>query len=64
MIIVIIIIIMIITIIWHGPWDVRLDATGELTTPSPPTKSFDFGGFDSSKLLILRGGNSHVHVIL
>ena len=28
--------------------------------PSPPTKSFDFGGFDSSKLLILKGGNSHV----
>ena len=24
------------------------------------TKSFDFGGFDSSKLLIQRGGNSHV----
>ena len=30
-------------------------------TPSPPTKSFDFRGFDSSRLLILRGGNSHVH---
>ena len=29
------------------------------TTPSPPTKSFDFGGFDSSKLL--KGENSHVH---
>ena len=25
-----------------------------------PTKSFDFEGFDSSRLLILRGGNSHV----
>ena len=24
-------------------------------TPSPPTKSLGFGGFDSSKLLILRG---------
>ena len=23
------------------------------TTPSPPTKSLDFGGFDSSRLLIL-----------
>ena len=33
-------------------------------TPSPPTKSFDFRGFDSSKLLILRGGNSHVRMIL
>ena len=29
-------------------------------TPSPPTKSSGFRGFDSSRLLILRGGNSHV----
>ena len=29
-------------------------------TPSPPTKSLDFRGFDSSKLLIIRGGNSYV----
>ena len=29
-------------------------------TPSPPTKSSGFGGFDSSRLLILRGGNYHV----
>ena len=29
-------------------------------TPSPPTKSLGFEGFDSSRLLILRGGNSHV----
>ena len=28
--------------------------------PSQPTKSLDFGGFESSRLLILRGGNSHV----
>ena len=35
-----------------------------LFTPSPPTKSLDFRGFDSSKLLILRGGNSHVRIIL
>ena len=33
-------------------------------TPSPPTKSSAFRGFDSSRLLILRGGNSHVHIIL
>ena len=33
-------------------------------TPSPPTRSLDFRGFDSSRLLILRGGNSHVHRIL
>ena len=32
--------------------------------PSPPTKSLDFRGFDSSRLLILKGGNSHVHIIL
>ena len=28
--------------------------------PSPPTKSFDFRGLDSSRLLILKGGSSHV----
>ena len=28
--------------------------------PSPPTKSLDFRGFVPSKLVILRGGNSHV----
>ena len=33
-------------------------------TPGPPTKSFDFGGFDSSKLLIIKGGNYHIHVIV
>ena len=35
-----------------------------LITPSPPTKSFDFRGFDSSRRLILRGGSSHVRIIL
>ena len=29
-------------------------------TPSPPIKSLDFRGFDPSRLLIPRGGNSHV----
>ena len=33
-------------------------------TPSPPTKSFDFREFVSSKPLILKGGNSHVCCIL
>ena len=33
---------------------------GSWSTPSPPIKSLDFRGFDSSRLLILRGGNSHV----
>ena len=32
----------------------------ERLTPSPPIKSLDFSGFDSSRLLILRGGNYHV----
>ena len=32
-------------------------------TPSPPTRSLDFGGFDSSRLLIIMGGNSHVRWI-
>ena len=32
----------------------------DIHTPSPPIKSLDFRGFDSSRLLILRGGNSHV----
>ena len=35
-----------------------------LRTPSPPTKSLGFRGFDSSKLLILKGGNHHVRIIL
>ena len=39
----------------EGPAD-----TAMLHTASPPTKSLDFGGFDSSKLLIPSGGNSHV----
>ena len=30
------------------------------STPSPPINIVDFRGFDSSRLLILRGGNSHV----
>ena len=33
-------------------------------TSSPPTKSSGFEGFDSSRLLILRDGNSHVRRIL
>ena len=39
-------------------------STPAALTPSPPTKSFDFRGFDSRKLLILKGGNSHVRIIL
>ena len=33
------------------------------STPSPPIKNSDFRGFDSSKFLILKGGNSHVRRI-
>ena len=33
-------------------------------TPSPPIKSLGFRGFDSSKLLILKGGNCHFRIIL
>ena len=40
------------------------DDTDTDTTPSPPTKSLGFEGFDSSTLLILRGGNSHVRMLL
>ena len=35
-----------------------------MNMPSPPTRSLDFREFDSSKLLILKGGNSHVRIIL
>ena len=34
------------------------------STPSPPIKSLGFRGFNSSKLLILKGGNFHVRMIL
>ena len=33
-------------------------------TPSPPIKSLGFEGFDSSRLLILKGGKFHVRLIL
>ena len=36
----------------------------KLVTTGPPIKSLDFRGFDSSRLLILRRGNSHVRWIL
>ena len=48
---------------WGTPLGLRLLPCAGGTwagTPSPPTKSFDFRGFDSSKLSILKGGNSHV----
>ena len=58
-----------IIIVTFGRGDLSFCPLGGLTraqecTPSPPTKSLDFGGFDSSRLLILRGGNSHVRIIL
>ena len=42
---------------WPGP---LLGDGKHRSTPCPPIKSSDFRGFDSSRLLILRGGNSHV----
>ena len=33
-------------------------------TPGPPTKSLGFEGFDSNELLILKGGNYHIHIIV
>ena len=38
---------------WGG---VLINRPDSAPTPSPPTKSLDFRGFDSSRLLILRGG--------
>ena len=38
--------------------------SSNINTPSPPTKSCDFRRFDSSKLSILKGGNSHVRGIV
>ena len=43
--------------------DVATRAHLKHRTPSPPTKSLDLRGFDSSRLLILRGGNSYVRRI-
>ena len=41
----------------------REEKSAKTNTPSPPIKSLDFRGFDSSILLILRGGNSHIRRI-
>ena len=43
---------------------ITINTTTIIIAPSPPTKSLDFRGFDSSRLLILRDGNSHVRIIL
>ena len=41
------------------PWGfLQHRAAKRCNTPSPPTKSLDFRGFDSSRLIILIGGNS------
>ena len=40
----------------RGLPDVRAGGSSDWDTPSPPTKSLGFRGFDSSRLLILRGG--------
>ena len=43
---------------------IHVDMATHLVTPSPPTKSSGFRGFDSSRLLIIRGVNYHIHIIL
>ena len=40
--------------------NVNSDNNTHVNTSSPPIKSLYFRGFDSSRLLIPRGGNSHV----
>ena len=42
---------------------IELDCDVVFATANLPTKSLDFRGFDSSRLLILRGGNYHVRRI-
>ena len=48
----------------YDAWEARGEEMSVVRTPSPPTKSLGFEGFDSSSLLILRGGNSYVRRIL
>ena len=44
--------------------NINYNMTCKYTTPSPPTNILNSRGSDSSRLLILRGGNSHVRIIL
>ena len=46
------------------PQPIRVPGLRLKRAPSPPIKSLDFRGFDSSRLLIIRGGDSHVRMIL
>ena len=48
----------------HSNDDGNANSSHSSNTASPPTKSLGFRGFSSSKLLILKGGNSHVRRIL
>ena len=48
----------------HTPYSRLFKGSVFTVTPSPPIKSLGFRGFDSSKLLIIKGGNSHVHINL
>ena len=47
----------------HAQGSLWNNVVERVSTPSLPTKSFDFRGFDSSRLLIQRGGNSHIRKI-
>ena len=53
-------IIIIIMIIIFSSAFLNVEHSNISCTPSPPTKSLGFEGFDSSRLFTLRGGNYHV----
>ena len=48
----------------HSEQDDLLSGIQRPDTPSLPITSLGFRGFDSSRLLILKGGNSHVRIIV
>ena len=62
-IVVVVIVIVVIIVIAIVICEDRKGTNGVSTTPSPPTKSLGFEGFDSSRLNS-KGGNSHVRWIL
>ena len=39
------------------------EPSASATTPSPPIESLGFRGFDSSRLLVIFGGNYHIRRI-
>ena len=57
------IVITIISIIMIATLLLLLTIETTIITLEAPPKSLDVRGFDSSRLLILRGGNYHIHRI-